>query len=209
MSIFSAAANLIAGNEAADAQKDAAMAGAKLSREQYQQTRSDLAPFREAGTTAFSNLRDLLVGNPDQRSAAFSLFQADPGADYADQRATDAVTSSNAARGIGMSGSTLSGIADRVQNNRNQGYQTYLSRLFDLGNVGQTSAAQTGNFGAQSAAEQGRYLQDAGAYRAQQQVLPALAWQQWNPLSGVQKAIGGAFGGGNGNSSAYNAIYGG
>lgn len=195
MSLFSSIVNAFSSQKAADAQKRAADAANNTIKQQYEQTRSDLAPYRDSGATANTQYSNLLGLNGDgARNQAFSMYQTDPGYQWQRQQAIDSTQGSAAARGGLFSGSTLRGISDRTQNIANLDYGNYLSRLSGQAAVGANAAAQTGQFGQNAAAQRGQYFTDRGNANANSIMAPSLGWQQFN--NDAAKAMGAFSGGG-------------
>jgi hypothetical protein len=202
MSLFSSVLNAFAGDKAAKTQERAANAANDLVRQQYEQTRSDLGPYREAGTSALGRYRDLLGFNGrGAAQSALAGYTESPFLPQLRQRTIDAVDNSRAARGMLNSGGTLGEIGDRVGQLYLGDYNNYLSRIGGMIDSGQNSAAQTGTFGANAAATRAGLTQDAGAYKAQQAIIPAMEWNRFETASGdalggglLKRATGGAFG---------------
>ena len=194
MSLFSSVWNAFSGDKAAKTQERAAQAAGNQIQQQFEQTRSDLAPFREAGTSALGRYRDLLGFNGQGAAqSALTGYTESPYLPQLRQRTIDAVDHSRAARGMLNSGGTLGEIGDRVGQLYLGDYNSYLSRIGDMVGGGQNAAAQTGQFGANAASARAGLTQDAGAYKAQQAVGPSLYYKQFE--NDVAKAIGGgAFG---------------
>lgn len=197
MSLFSSVWNAFSGDKAAKTQERAANAANALIQQQFEQTRSDLAPFREAGTSALGRYRDLLGFN-GQGAAQTALqgYTESPYLPMLRQRTIDAVDNSRAARGMLNSGGTLRAIGDRVGDLYLGDYNSYLSRIGGMIDSGQNAAAQTGTFGANAAAARAGLTQDAGAYKAQQAIIPAMEWNRFENqiIKGLGGFAGGAFG---------------
>ena len=156
-----------AAGKAADAQAAAAERAAALSKEQFDITRGDLAPYRDAGTSALDYYQDFLGANgPDEAAAARSRFQTSPGYEFALGEGRRAVEGGAAARGGLLSGGMLKALDTYGRGMADREYGSYLDRFLGLTNLGENAAATTGNFGAQSARDQGNYFLDAGAARA-------------------------------------------
>lgn len=180
MSLFSSILNAFAGDKAAKTQERAANAANDLVRQQYEQTRADLSPYRDAGASSLSRYRDLLGFNGQGAAqTALAGYTESPYLPMLRQRTIDAVDHSRAARGMLNSGGTLGEIGDRVGQLYLGDYNSYLSRLGDMVTGGQNSAAQTGTFGANAAAARAGLTQDAGAYKAQQAIIPAMEWNRF------------------------------
>lgn len=165
--VVGAGASVYSANKAASAQTKAANQSAQIQKDQYAQTRSDLAPYRDSGAAANTQYSNLLGLNGEgARNNAFSMYQTDPGYQWQRQQAIDATQSSAAARGSLFSGAALKAISDRTQNIANLDYGNYLSRLSGLQAVGANAAAQTGQFGANAANGVSNAYTNAGNARA-------------------------------------------
>lgn len=165
--IVGAGASIYASGEASDAQSEAAASAQALEQKRYEQGRTDLAPYRDAGSRALGFYEDFLGANgADAASSARSMFQTSPGYDFAFDEGMRATEGSAAARGGLLSGGTLKALEARGQGLANQEYGSYLDRFLGLVNTGQASAAGTANLGAASGAREGGYITDAGAAQA-------------------------------------------
>ncbi|CFB63157.1 hypothetical protein [Pandoraea apista] len=182
-SVASAGIGAIASSSAADTQADAAQRAADTSYAQYQQTREDLAPYRDFGQKAIGGL-DSALANP-LLSASFTAptaaeAAATPGYQFTLDQGLKAAQNSASARGLGASGAALkgaeayaTGLADSTYNdtfNRNlAAFKTNYSsasdnvnRLLAAAGLGQNAAAQTGNAGAQAANSVANSITSAG-----------------------------------------------
>jgi hypothetical protein len=146
-----------AGNSAARAQAQASADASERQWAQYNQTRNDLAPYRQAGTQALGQLQSELPNLTRQFSAAD--FQADPGYAFNMQQGNQAIQRSAASRGLLNSTGTMKNMANFSQNlasneygnayNRfTQNQNQRLGALQNLSSGGQNAAVQTGGFGA-------------------------------------------------------------
>lgn len=195
MSLFTSALNAFAGDKAAKTQERATNAANALIKQQYETTRADLAPYRESGTNALSRYRDLLGFNGQEAAqTALKGYTESPFLPMLKQRTIDAVDSSRAARGGLFSGGTAQEIGDRTGELYLGDFNNYLSRVGGMIDSGQNAATQTGNFGANAAAARADLTQQAGAYKAQQALMPAMGWQQFS--NNAAQAIGAISGGG-------------
>lgn len=164
---LSAGIGAAASSSASDAQSDAAKNAARLDEKKFQQTRADLAPYRDTGASALTKYADSLGLNGDAARTQFrDDFRADPGYQFAFDEGQRAIQGSAAARGGLLSGGALRALQRTGQGMADQQYGSYLDRFGYLANMGQNSAAQTGQFASQSAGRQGAYALDAGAARA-------------------------------------------
>ncbi len=149
-------------NKAANAQTAAAQQAANTQMSMYNTTRGDLAPYRDIGSQAGTDL----MGRIDQLTAPITMDQATlektPGYQFNLTQGQKAVTNSAAARGLGSSGAALkgaatfaTGLADSTYqnqfNNANTNNTNAYNRLKGLVDTGQNASAQTGNAGMNAA----------------------------------------------------------
>ena len=112
-------------NKAAKAQTAAANRAADLQQQQYEQTRTDQAPYREAGYNALNKL----IPMSDYTKFGMDQFQADPGYAFRLSEGQKALDRSAAARGGLISGSALKAASRYGQEMGSQEYfcnQDYL-----------------------------------------------------------------------------------
>ena len=143
-----------AATTAANIGQGAADRATALQREQYDQTRADLAPYRMAGTNALAQLTaGTAPGGQFTKSFGMSDFQQDPGYGFRMSEGLKALDRTAAARGGLLSGATLKGAQRYGQNLGSQEYQNAFNRyqtnrsnlinpLQSLAGVGQTSTNQ-------------------------------------------------------------------
>jgi hypothetical protein len=166
--VLGAGASVYSGNKAASAQKKAAQQAADVQRQQYEQTRADLAPYRDTGATALGRYGDLLgMGGPDAYQAALKGYTQSPFLARMVQDTVGSVEASRAARGGLFSGATAQEIGDRTGQLYLGDFNNYLSRLGGMVDTGAGAATQTGQFGANAASGQANAYQAAGNARAQ------------------------------------------
>lgn len=165
--VIGAGASIYSSNKAVSAQQKAASQANSLQAQQFEQTRADLAPYREAGTTALSRYRDLLGFNgPDAAATALQGYTQSPFLPQLVKDTTSAVENSRAARGNLFGGGALGEIGNRAGQLYLGDYNNYLSRVAGQVDTGQNAAAQTGTFGSNSATAQGNNLLTAGNAQA-------------------------------------------
>lgn len=168
-SVIGAGAQIFGANKAADTQSKNAAAVAAMQQEQYQQTRSDLAPYRGIGedagkrlTSRLSELTTPISVNPDDflNSDYYKFLQ---------QQGLKTTQNSAAARGLGKSGAALKGAiafqkgldSQEWQNNfqmQNTNQTNAFTRLKSLVDTGENAAAQTGVLGEKAAYNSGTAL---------------------------------------------------
>ena len=161
--LIGAGASAYSANKAASAQKKAANQASQIQKDQYEQTRGDLAPYRESGSNALSQYQSLLGlnGQPAAQEALKGYTQSP----YLAQLITDTqrgVDASSAARGGLFSGATAQAIGNKTGQLYLGDYNNYLSRIGGLVDTGQNAAAQTGQFGANAAAGRSQAATAAG-----------------------------------------------
>lgn len=208
-----AGASAYSANKAADAQKKAAAQASNIQQKQYQETRADLAPYREAGSTALSRYRDLLGFNGQEAAqTALRGYTESPFLPMLKQRTVDAVDSSRAARGGLFSGGTAQEIGDRTGELYLGDFNNYLSRIGGMADNGQNAAAQTGTFGANAAAGRANSAMAAGNATANGYINQANSFNNFlSQAAGAYGASqGGAFGGASGGGyggTAYDILF--
>lgn len=185
LSIGGALIGSSAAKKGAKAQVAATNAGIEEQRRQYDQTRTDLAPWRDAGASSLSSLMTQLPGLTAAPDA--SQFREDPGYQFAFNEGQRAIESGGAARGMLMSGGTLkdlarfgTGIADQQYgdwwNREMKVKDSAYDKLSGLATMGQNSAAQTGYLGQQKANNISDLLTQQGNARASGYAGQATAW---------------------------------
>jgi len=194
---ISGAASSKAAGKAADVQAQAALRAERGITQRFEQTRADLAPWRQAGAQALGQYAGLLgvgapgagapgagapgVGGPDIAGLQAGLEQY-PGYQFALSQGVEAIEKSAAGRGLLQSGQTLKSLTQYGQGLASSNIENYLNRLQGLAGGGQQAAAQTGAFGAQAAGAAGQAGIAAGQARA-------------TGFRGQSQALGGALSG--------------
>lgn len=154
--------------DAAQMQADAARHAADLQYQEYQQTRDDQAPWRQAGGRALTAMQDPYF----QQNFSMSDFQQDPGYQFRMDQGMKALQASAAARGGLLSGNTLQGITNYGQDYASNEYQnaynrfnnnqsSRFNRLASLAGVGQTANAAVGAAGQNMANNVGNIMTGA------------------------------------------------
>lgn len=153
----------------ASQQASAANKAANMQEAQYDQTRSDLAPYRTAG----ANATNLLTAALPSLAAPITMSEADleatPGFKFTLAQGLKSVQNSAAARGLGTSGAALkgaasyaTGLADSTYNQQFQNANTNKLNSYNFltgtAGLGAGAANQTGQLGQQAAANSGNAL---------------------------------------------------
>lgn len=198
MSLVSSILGAFSSQKAADAQKRAADAANNTIKQQYEQTRADLAPYRQGGQQALGQYQGLLgLNGKDAQSAALSQYTESPFLAQLVQRTGQAVDASRAARGGLFSGGTAQAIGDRTGQLYLSDFNNYLSRIGGMTDMGANAATVGGQLGANAAAQRGQYFTDRGNANANSIMAPYNAYRQFS--QDASKALGayngGAFGG--------------
>lgn len=153
--VGSAAIGAHAAKKASKAQTKAADASLAEQRREYDLGREDLAPYRQAGTTALSQIgAGTADGGDFNRDFTLADFNADPGYQFRMDEGTKALDRSASARGGVLSGAALKAIGrygqDYASGEYNNAYNRFnadrdrrFGRLSQLAGIGQT-ATNTG-----------------------------------------------------------------
>jgi uncharacterized protein YukE len=179
-----AVVSAVSSSDAARKQANAANHATDVLGNQYDKTRSDLAPYNQQGQAASTQLADLLgtSGNTTADgygslthgfSGADYLANKDPGYDFQLQQGNQAIMNSAAAGNGALSPAALKGLATFNQGLASTGYQnaydrwnttnnnTY-NRLAGILQIGEGAASQTGTIGANLAGAQAQTITGAG-----------------------------------------------
>lgn len=176
--IGSAVVGGVAANSAAKKGAKAADNATQAQLDQQNQTRADMAPWREAGGVALGQLTAGTVnGGEFNRNFGMADFQADPGYQFRMSEGMRGIESSAAARGGLLNGGTLralnrynqdsaSGEFQNAYNRFNNDQSQRFNRLSSLAGTGQTVNTQLGQLGAQTANNVGNNMMQAANARA-------------------------------------------
>lgn len=213
-SLIGGATSMFGASKAAKAQKQAAQQAGDIQRQQFEQTREDLAPYRDVGTNALSRYQNLLgMNGQDAYQSSLNDYQQSPFLAQLVKDTQRGVDASSAARGGLYSGATAQAIGDRTGQLYLGDFNNYLSRVGGLVDTGASAATQTGQFGANAASGQANAATMAGNAKAGGYINMANgvnnALSQGASLYGAYK--GGAFGSGSPGMSApqqaYNVLF--
>ena len=152
-----------AAQNAAKTQADAADKASQIQKDMFDQVRSDLNPYRTAGSNALAQL----MGGMGQDGQFMKTYSGqdiydDPSYKFRVNQGNNAIQGSAAAQGGLLSGATLKALQNYGQESASQEYQNaynrfnadqtnQYNRLSNLVGIGQNAAAQTGNAGTQTA----------------------------------------------------------
>lgn len=185
-----------AADKAADAQENASNAANATSNAQYQQTREDQAPWREAGERALDQLSSgTASGGQFDRDFTLADFTKDPGYEFRLGEGQRGLDASAAARGGVLSGAALkassrynqdyaSGEYQNAYNRFNANQSARFNRLSSLAGTGQTATNQVAAAGAQNAQTVSNNQLGVGNAQASSYV------GQGNAISGVAQTLG-------------------
>ena len=168
-SVIGAGAQVFGANKAADTQSQNAARVAQMQQDQYQQTRSDLAPYRAIGEDAGGRLTSRLSELTTPISVNPQDFVGSDYYNFLEKQGQKGVTNSAAARGLASSGAALKGAAafskglasTEWQNNFNmqtQNQTNAFTRLKSLVDTGAGAATGTGVLGEKAAYNAGTAL---------------------------------------------------
>jgi len=171
--VVGAGANLLGSSQQANAATNAA----NLQKQQYEQTRTDLMPYNQAG----QNATNMLTAQLPQLTAPISMDEATlrttPGYQFNLNQGLKSVQNGAAARGLGSSGAAFKGAANYATGLADSTYQNQFAnavtnqtnaynRLLGVAGLGANAAAQSGQIGVQGAANAGNSLIGAGTAQA-------------------------------------------
>lgn len=160
---ISAAGNIIAGNKAAKAQKQAAA----LSSKRYNEAQENYQPYLDAGSGALDMYKASLgLNGIDAQKAFYEGFQNDPGFQAATDYGVRGLENANAIGGrYGGSGNIRAGVGQYLQKNMLDAYKTRQSQLGGLADMGFNATSGLGSLGQGQAAQGGQFLANAGYYQ--------------------------------------------
>jgi hypothetical protein len=173
--VVGAGASIISGNKAAKAQKQAADLSVAEQRRQYDQTRTDYAPWRAAGSSAVNALANTYglngSSNPgavgtEQPEGAYGGFFTSPGYQFRMSEGLKAIDRGAAARGQLGSGATIKAEQRYGEGLAASEYDAYTSRLAQLAGLGQSATAGTAAAGANASGNISNALIASGNARA-------------------------------------------
>lgn len=214
-----------AAKTAANASADATAQQVELARQQFDQTRQDLAPYSQAGQTginalldrmkagggSYGNQTDMQYTAPDPyKSGTFSFtpadYQSSPGFQFQLQKGLDTVNSNMAARGASNSGAAQKALASYATGLLNQDYNNQRNFAYDQfnndRNFGYNQSLNDRNFGYGQYTDQRNYL--TGRYDTGTNALMGLVGIGQNAAAGTGNA-GANYASAAGNAYANNA----
>ncbi len=212
-----------AANNASDAQAESAAAANATSQKQFDQTREDSAPYRQAGYSSLNKLSDLLglsgnttaggYGDLNKRFTGADLPN-EPGYQFGLNEGRKALEGSAAARGGLYSGATLKALTrygnDYASTKYGDAYNRFKSdqdttfnRLSGLAGTGQTANNQVAQAGQINAQTIGNNLIGAGNARGSAYIAQGNALQ--SGINGAAYGFKNAFGSGGGGAVNYRA----
>lgn len=149
--------------KAAQTQAASADRASAIQQANFEQTRKDLMPYKQAGDTSLNQLMGQMTpdGYFNQTYTGQDIY-SDPSYQFRLQQGQDAIQSSAAAKGGLLTGATLKALQNYGQESASQEYSNAYNRfnadqtnrynrLSNLVGIGQNAAAQVGNAGAQTA----------------------------------------------------------
>ena len=205
-----------ASKKAANTQAASADRASQIQQENFEQTRKDLMPYKQAGDTSLKQLMGQMTPdgyfNQSYKGDKFN-FQADPSYAFRQQQGLDGIQSQAAAQGGLLTGATLkalnqynsnlasqeySNAFNRWQSTDNNNYERFnadqtnrYNRLSNLVGIGQNAAAQVGNAGAQTSQAIANNTMAGANSIAAGQVGSANAWSNTaNDLGSMAAAYG-------------------
>lgn len=156
-----------AAGAAGEIQAAATRAGVKETRRQFDLTRQDLGPIREAGAGALAAQQALLgLSGQEAQQAAFAGLQESPGQKFIRDRQQKALLRRSGAIGGLGGGNVRTALQEQAAGFAQQDIQNQFGRLGQIAGQGQAAATNLGQFGAQASGNVSSLLQQGGAARA-------------------------------------------
>lgn len=176
--VLTAATSARSAKKAGEMQGQASAEAVAEQRRQFDIARSDLAPFREAGTEAVGRLRDL-TGLSGRGFTEEDLL-ADPitgiGFRFGLDEGRKGINRMAGARGLRDSGATLKALTRFGQDYAGSKAEGLFNRLSSLSGTGQTATTNTAQLGSQMAGNVGNILTASGNARGASRIAQGQAW---------------------------------
>lgn len=206
-----------AAKSAAKVQADAAKEASDNQLKMFEENKTNIQPFVDAGKSAIPGVQNLLgIDNPSNPSGVpntdliSKTLENLPGYQFTKQQGLQATQNGFAAQGLGSSGAALKGAASFATGLAQNNYETYLGNYMDLLKTGGTTATNLAQIGANAQQSASNFATSGAAATAGGIVGANNALT--SGLTGALNSIGGAaltqgmFGGSNGGSNALNAF---
>lgn len=195
-----------AANNAANLQYQSTKEASQTQKDMYDQTRKDLSPYTQAGTSALAQIMGGMGPNGQfmQAYSGQDIYD-DPSYQFRLQQGQDSIQSGAAAQGGLLSGATQKALLSYGQEAASQEYNNaynrfnadqtnQYNRLANLVGMGQNAAAQTGNAGMQTAqAVASNTMAGANAQAANQITQGNIKAGNMQQLLGLAGTVGGLF----------------
>jgi len=178
---------------------------------QYEQSRADYAPYREAGTGALGSYQDLLGSNgSDAQTAELSALEQSPMFRSLIRNGEESILQNASATGGIRGGNTQRGLADFNADTFAKTIQQQLAGYGGLINVGQSATSDVAQLGAANAGAISNLLTNQGQTKAGGILTRGgITAGMWNSAGGfadsLASAIAGGMGGGGGISGGASA----
>ncbi len=195
-----------AANNAANLQYQATQQSNQIQKDMYDQTRTDLNPYKEAGYSALQQLMGGMgEGGRFMQTYSGQDIYDDPSYQFRLNEGLNAVQSGAAAQGGLLSGATQKALANYGQQAASQEYQNaynrfnadqtnQYNRLSNLTGMGQNAAAMTGNAGMQTGqAIANNTMSGANALAANQVTQGNIKANNMQQLLGLGTSLAGIF----------------
>lgn len=122
------------------------------------QAREDVKPWREAGTWAVGEYKNLL--DPESGIDRTEYLRSTPGYQFADEQAQKAINNAANASGSFGSGAWATGLSEDARKRGDSTYNNYLAQLANLSGSGQSAATNSGQYSMQGASQIGQAYTD-------------------------------------------------
>lgn len=157
--LFAAGSAKKSADKANKTTKDASAASLAESQRQFDLTRADTAPYREAGTDALGRIRTMFLGSDP------TAFRDDPGHQFSVSEGQRAIDNSLVARGKGLSGAAVKAGVRYATGMADQHVSSIFGRLATIAGIGQGGVNTSAQVGANTAGTVANINMNAAAQR--------------------------------------------
>jgi hypothetical protein len=164
-------------SKAARAQQQSDAAGIAEQRRQFDLTRSDFAPYMDAGKAALPGIEDLMgLNGNDKASAAIAALQASPAYQSLYNNGLETVLQNASATGGLRGGNAQNSLAQFGRDTLSQVISDQFGRLGGLAGIGQGATGSVAGLGQSSADNIAALLQASGNAQASSSLTNAGIW---------------------------------
>jgi hypothetical protein len=206
--LFGGGSQKKASQKATDALTAAYNRGIDLQNQQYQTTRQDYMPYTQAGVGAIGELSNMITGYGDDPLALAERLKSNPlyGALY--RNGEEALLQNASATGGLRGGDTQRGLADFGADTLGAVYNSQLSNLYNLSNLGLGATGSVANAGMNATNNVTSLVGNIGQAQATNYLTKGgINAANWQNAGSFLDGLTGAFAGGGGIKGALKSIF--